>query len=105
MLRPISITRHFESLLTFYSNSSILCTVSPFRGSAMKQPLLLRSFTSKSISRRNFLGQAAAATVGFSIVPRLFLVGLGYVPPSEKVNIAFIGVGSQGLRVMLRFLQ
>ena len=71
----------------------------------MKQPLLPRSFTSKSISRRNFLGQAAAATVGFSIVPRRVLGGLGYVPPSEKVNIAFIGVGSQGLRVMLRFLQ
>ena len=28
---------------------------------------------------------------------------MGYVPPSDKVNIAFIGVGAQGLRVMLHF--
>jgi predicted dehydrogenase len=33
------------------------------------------------------------------------LGGAGYVPPSDKVNIAFIGVGAQGLRVMLRFLR
>jgi predicted dehydrogenase len=33
------------------------------------------------------------------------LGGSGYVPPSGKINIAFIGVGSQGLRVMLSFLR
>jgi predicted dehydrogenase len=32
------------------------------------------------------------------------LGGPGYVAPSDKVNMAFIGVGSQGLRVMLHFL-
>ncbi len=58
-----------------------------------------------SVSRRKFLGQATAAAVGFSIVPRRVLGGTGYVPPSDKVNIAFIGVGSQGLRVMLHFLR
>lgn len=59
----------------------------------------------QSLSRRKFLRQAAAAAVGFSIVPRRVLGGAGYVPPSDKVNIAFIGVGSQGLRVMLHFLR
>jgi predicted dehydrogenase len=39
------------------------------------------------------------------IVPRHVLGGAGYVPPSDKINIAFIGVGSQGLRVMLDFLR
>src|SRR5215472_16381694 len=56
------------------------------------------------MSRRKFLGKTAAAAIAFSIVPRRVLGGGGYVPPSDKVNIAFIGVGAQGLRVMLRFL-
>ena len=64
-----------------------------------------RGTMKQSISRRKFLRQAAAATVGFSIVPRRVLGGASYVPPSDKVNIAFIGVGSQGLRVMLHFLR
>ena len=59
----------------------------------------------RSVSRRELLVQGAAAVIGFSIVPRRVLGGAGYVPPSEKINIAFIGVGSQGLRVMLRFLK
>jgi predicted dehydrogenase len=58
-----------------------------------------------SVSRRRFLKQAATAAVGVTIVPRRVLGGAGYVPPSDKVNIAFIGVGSQGLRVMLHFLK
>ncbi len=56
-------------------------------------------------SRRKFLGQSAAAAIGFSIVPRHVLGGPGYVPPSDKINMAFIGVGAQGLRVMLHFLK
>ena len=57
------------------------------------------------ISRRKFLGRAATTVAGLTIVPRHVLGGAGYVPPSEKINIAFIGVGSQGLRVMLGFLK
>ena len=56
------------------------------------------------ISRRKFLGKAARAAVGVSIVPRYVLGGTGYTAPSDKVNVAFIGVGSQGFRVMLHFL-
>jgi predicted dehydrogenase len=58
-----------------------------------------------SVSRRKFLKQTAAAAIGLAIVPRRVLGGPGYVPPSDKVNIAFIGVGAQGLRVMLHFLK
>jgi predicted dehydrogenase len=58
-----------------------------------------------AVSRRKFLGQTAAAAIGLTIVPRRVLGGTGYVPPSDKVNIAFIGVGAQGLRVMLHFLR
>ena len=58
-----------------------------------------------AISRRKFIGTAGALATGFTIVPRHVLGGAGHVPPSDKVNIAFIGVGSQGLRVMLGFLK
>jgi predicted dehydrogenase len=69
--------------------------------SRMKSPKDL----ARSVSRRRFIKQTAAATFGLSIVPRHVLGGAGYVPPSDKVNVAFIGVGAQGMRVMLRFLR
>ena len=49
----------------------------------------------ESISRRQFMGTAAAAAA-FTIVPRYVLGGAGNTPPSEKLNIAGIGVGGQG---------
>ena len=61
--------------------------------------------TASGLSRRQFLGQAGTAAVGLMIVPRRVLGGPGYVPPSDKINIAFIGVGAQGLRVMLSFIK
>jgi predicted dehydrogenase len=59
----------------------------------------------KHFSRRTFLGRSATTAMGFAIVPRHVLGGLGYVPPSDKINMAFIGVGAQGQRVMLHFLK
>ena len=47
------------------------------------------------LSRRKFLGGAAAA-VAFTIVPRHVLGGSGHKPPSEKLNIAAVGVGGMG---------
>jgi predicted dehydrogenase len=70
----------------------------------MKNQVRSGKFLDSSISRRKFLGQTAAAAIGFTIVPRRVLGGAGYVAPSDKVTIAFIGVGAQGLRVMLHFL-
>jgi predicted dehydrogenase len=49
----------------------------------------------KKITRRDFMGGAAAATA-FTIVPRHVLGGPGRAAPSEKLNIAGIGVGGQG---------
>jgi hypothetical protein len=71
----------------------------------VKNQLRSHNLLNASLSRREFLGQSAAAAMGFTIVPRRVLGGTGYVPPSDKVNIAFIGVGSQGLRVRLHFLR
>ena len=70
----------------------------------MKTPSVPRRESKSGVSRRQFLAAAtSAATV--TIVPRHVLGGAGYVAPSGKINVAFIGVGSQGLRVMLNFLR
>ncbi len=71
----------------------------------MKSERQSHTLSEGSISRRKFLTHTTTAALGFSIVPRNVLGGTGFVSPSDKVNIAFIGVGSQGMRVMLRFLR
>src|SRR3989441_730571 len=48
----------------------------------------------KRISRRKFVGDVGAG-VAFTIVPR-HVLGRGYRPPSDKLNIACIGVGGRG---------
>jgi hypothetical protein len=54
-------------------------------------------------NRRRFLGTAATAAA-FTIVPRHVLGGPGVVAPSDKITLAYIGVGTQGLREMLPLL-
>lgn len=56
----------------------------------------LRKQPAHTVSRRKFIGGAASALAGFTIVPRHVLGGPGFVPPSEKVNIAIVGCGGQG---------
>ena len=51
---------------------------------------------SKNESRREFIKGATLATAGITIVPRHVLGGLGYTAPSDKLNIAGIGVGGMG---------
>lgn len=52
---------------------------------------------SKSISRRKFLGNAATAAAGITIVPSVVMgKKFGYTAPSDKLNIAGIGVGGMG---------
>ena len=48
-----------------------------------------------AISRRTLL-RGTAAAAAFTIVPRHVLGGVGHTPPSEKLNIAGIGIGGQG---------
>lgn len=52
------------------------------------------------ISRRKFLGNAALAAAGFTIVPSSVVSGLGYKAPSDKLNIAGVGVGGRGFAVL-----
>ena len=55
------------------------------------------------MDRRKFLG-TTAASAAFTIVPRHVLGGPGIVAPSDKITLAYIGTGTQGLREMLRLL-
>jgi len=50
---------------------------------------------SNGMSRRDFMG-AAAATAAFTVVPRHVLGGRGRTAPSDKLNVACIGVGGMG---------
>lgn len=50
----------------------------------------------KSISRRGFLGTAGAAAAGISILPSNTVAGLGHKAPSDKLNIAAVGIGGMG---------
>jgi hypothetical protein len=49
------------------------------------------------ITRRKFLGCSTIAASTFTIIPRHVLGGKGYIPPSEKLNLAGIGVGNMGM--------
>lgn len=58
-----------------------------------------------NINRREFLGSAAAASMAFTIVPRHVVGGKGHIPPSDKLTLAYIGCGTQGIREMSDLLK
>ncbi len=49
----------------------------------------------KKLSRREFLSTTALAAT-FTIVPRHVIGGADYTPPSDKLNIAAVGIGGMG---------
>jgi len=49
-----------------------------------------------TLSRREFLGNVAAGAATFTFVPSHVLGQAGQTPPSEKLNIAGVGVGGMG---------
>jgi predicted dehydrogenase len=57
------------------------------------------------VSRRTFLASTGAAAAAVSLAPRHVLGGARHVPPSEKINLAYIGCGSQGLRQLMPALE
>ncbi|HOX04047.1 MAG TPA: Gfo/Idh/MocA family oxidoreductase [Candidatus Paceibacterota bacterium] len=58
----------------------------------------------QTLNRRQFLGTSAATAVA-AIVPRRVLGGPGFVPPSRKINLAYVGCGTQGLRQLMPALE
>lgn len=57
----------------------------------------------QDLNRREFLAPAAAG-LAFTLVPRHVLGGPGYVAPSDKITLAYIGCGTQGIRELLRLV-
>ncbi|HMM16066.1 MAG TPA: Gfo/Idh/MocA family oxidoreductase, partial [Petrimonas sp.] len=56
----------------------------------------MKSENSKRISRREFIETSALAIGGLTIVPVHAVTGLGHVAPSDKLNVAGIGIGGMG---------
>lgn len=59
---------------------------------------------SSTINRRNFIEGVSTAAVGFTIVPSAVLGGK-HLAPSDIVNIAYIGCGTQGLRELPELIE
>jgi predicted dehydrogenase len=49
----------------------------------------------KGVSRRSFIKNTSLAAGGFFIVPR-HVLGRGFIPPSDKLNLAAVGIGGKG---------
>jgi predicted dehydrogenase len=56
------------------------------------------------MERRKFL-TATATAAGLTIIPRHVLGGNGFVAPSDRLNVACIGTGTQGTRVILDLIK
>lgn len=54
------------------------------------------------MSRRSFVGNVAMAAASVSVLPRHILGGPGFLAPSDKVNVAAIGIGGMGSSNMSR---
>jgi predicted dehydrogenase len=51
---------------------------------------------SKNITRREFIGKTGAVAAGLTIVPGTVMSGFGHRAPSDKLNVAAIGIGGMG---------
>ena len=49
----------------------------------------------KGVSRRHFIETAALTGAGLTILPR-HVLGKGFTPPSDLLNIATVGIGGMG---------
>ncbi|SFC20747.1 Predicted dehydrogenase [Parapedobacter composti] len=51
-------------------------------------------------SRRSFLKTGAVAAAGFMVLPRHVLGGSGFIAPSDRINLGYIGVGKQSYSLL-----
>jgi len=56
----------------------------------------MKKQTSKVLSRRSFLSTIGTTTAALTIVPNYVISGLGHKAPSDMINVAGIGISSQG---------
>jgi predicted dehydrogenase len=58
---------------------------------------------SRSVSRRRFL-ETGASTAAVTLVARHVLGGPRFVAPSDRINVGYVGCGTQGLRQLMQAL-
>jgi predicted dehydrogenase len=56
----------------------------------------MNKIESKTISRRGFISTSSVALAGLTIVPGHAVSGLGHIAPSDKLNIAGVGIAGMG---------
>ncbi len=59
----------------------------------------------KKLNRRKFISQTAATGLGLTVVPSFVLGGNGKIAPSDKINVALIGSGTQALKQLPDWLE
>ncbi len=57
-----------------------------------------------TVSRRKFLNYATVSAASFAVVPRHVLGGKRFVAPSDRLDLAIIGTGGQGIQNVKRLL-
>ncbi|HEX4850365.1 MAG TPA: gfo/Idh/MocA family oxidoreductase, partial [Puia sp.] len=57
-----------------------------------------------TINRRKFVEVVSTGALAFTILPRHVLGGKNFVAPSDKITLAYVGVGTQGIRELLPML-
>jgi predicted dehydrogenase len=56
----------------------------------------MKNLVLKKKSRREFINTSAAAVAGFTILPGHVISGFGHIAPSDKLNIAGVGIAGMG---------
>jgi len=56
----------------------------------------MKNEISKKKSRREFVSTSAAAVAGMTFLPGHVISGFGHIAPSDKLNIAGVGIGGMG---------
>jgi len=60
----------------------------------------MKSRSENTTSRRKFIGTSATTLAGLTIVPSYAVSGLGHTAPSDKLNVAGIGIAGRGSAVI-----
>ncbi|MGB5274509.1 MAG: Gfo/Idh/MocA family oxidoreductase [Flavobacteriaceae bacterium] len=66
-------------------------------------PPVKSSHSKPLLTRRSFIAKSALAAGAISIIPR-HVMGMGYIAPSDKINLGFIGLGRQNSGLANRFV-
>lgn len=98
--KPRALRDHFRYAIGSRGfRTSIFPTISIHEDGDLKSSSKKALQKADALSRRKFL-QTAGVITAATIVPRHILGGPGFTPPSEKLNIAVIGTGGRGKRLI-----